>query len=88
LDRDEAPMYILPLSRYGCHVARFCGGSHSNLNMAIWRSDVATRFAASQIVAVLKDVAAEWRIDLFALEGQPSAWCGVPNPFVASFLGK
>jgi CelD/BcsL family acetyltransferase involved in cellulose biosynthesis len=84
--RDDAPMFILPLMRerrHGCHVARFCGGSHANLNMAIWRSDVAAPFAAPQIIAFLKDVAAERRIDLFALEGQPSVWCGVPNPFAA-----
>jgi CelD/BcsL family acetyltransferase involved in cellulose biosynthesis len=86
LDCDEAPMCILPLMRerrYGCHVARFCGGSHSNLNMAIWRRDVAAGFVASQIAGLLKDVAADRRIDLFALEGQPSVWCGVPNPFAA-----
>jgi CelD/BcsL family acetyltransferase involved in cellulose biosynthesis len=86
LDRDDAPMFILPLMRerrHGCHVARFCGGSHSNLNMAIWRSDVAPKFAAPQIVPFLNDVAAKRRIDLFALEAQPSAWCGVPNPFAA-----
>jgi CelD/BcsL family acetyltransferase involved in cellulose biosynthesis len=84
VDRDDAPMFILPLMRerrYGCHVARFCGGNHSNLNMAIWRTDVAATFDAPQINAFLKDIAAERRVDLFALEGQPSVWCGVPNPF-------
>jgi CelD/BcsL family acetyltransferase involved in cellulose biosynthesis len=86
LDRDDRPMFILPLMRerrYGCHVARFCGGSHSNLNMAIWRSDVAAQFAAPQIIAFLQEAAAARRIDLFALEGQPSAWGGVQNPFAA-----
>ena len=86
VDRDDAPMFILPLMRerrYGCHIARFCGGSHSNLNIAIWRSDVAARLTASQVIAFLKDVAAERCVDLFAFEGQPSVWCGVPNPFAA-----
>ena len=46
LDRSDAPMFILPFMRerrLGCHIARFCGGSHSNLNMAIWRTDVAVK---------------------------------------------
>jgi CelD/BcsL family acetyltransferase involved in cellulose biosynthesis len=86
LDRDDRPMFILPLMRerrYGCHVARFCGGSHSNLNMAIWRSDVGAMLDAPQIIAFLREAAAARRIDLFALEGQPQTWGGLQNPFAA-----
>jgi CelD/BcsL family acetyltransferase involved in cellulose biosynthesis len=57
--------------------------SRASAAAAIPSSDVAARFAAPQIVALLTNVAAERRIDLFALEGQPSVWCGVPNPFAA-----
>jgi CelD/BcsL family acetyltransferase involved in cellulose biosynthesis len=84
LDRNDTPMFILPLireRRHGCHIARFCGGSHSNLNMAIWRPDVAVKLAEPQVVGLLGDVAAARSIDLFTLLGQPSVWCGVQNPF-------
>jgi CelD/BcsL family acetyltransferase involved in cellulose biosynthesis len=84
LDRDDRPMFILPLMRerrYGCHVARFCGRSHSNLNMAIWRSDVGAMLDAPHIIAFLREAATARRIDLFALEGQPQAWGGLRNPF-------
>jgi CelD/BcsL family acetyltransferase involved in cellulose biosynthesis len=84
LDRNDAPMFILPFireRRHGCHIARFCGGSHSNLNMAIWRPDVAVNPARPQVVGLLEGVAAARSIDLFALLGQPSVWCGVQNPF-------
>ena len=83
LDGGDAPLFILPLVRTrwrGCHVASFCGGSHSNLNMPIWRDEAA---AATQVRGVLSDIAAARGIDLFALRGQPQVWRGVPNPFAA-----
>ena len=84
IDRDGAPMFILPLvrrRRRGCVVAGFGGGSHSNLNMAIWREEVAAGIDGPQLAALLRDVAGAHRIDLFALLGQPPAWRGIENPF-------
>ena len=84
LDGDDAPLFILPfvsLRRCGCHVARFCGGNHSNLNMPMWRPEAG--LAATQVDAVLAEIAAIRDIDLFALHGQPQIWQGVPNPFAA-----
>jgi CelD/BcsL family acetyltransferase involved in cellulose biosynthesis len=51
--------------------------------MAIWRSDAALSLAGPHIAALLAEVAAARRIDLFALIGQPSMWCGAPNPFAS-----
>src|SRR5216683_8121850 len=77
VDRDGEPSFIIPLIcelSYGCAVARFCGGSHANLNMAIWRSDVAASLTAPQVFGLLGDVARARDIDLFALLGQPPLW--------------
>src|ERR1700719_4344221 len=48
----DVPLFVLPPvseRRHACRVARFCGGSHSNLNMAIWRCDAAASVAGGQI---------------------------------------
>jgi CelD/BcsL family acetyltransferase involved in cellulose biosynthesis len=84
LDRDGEPLFILPLIRefrHGCTVARFCGGNHSNLNMAIWRSDIAAALTGPQVIGLLGEVARARDIDLFTFLGQPPSWRGVRNPF-------
>jgi CelD/BcsL family acetyltransferase involved in cellulose biosynthesis len=77
-DRDDTPRFILPFistQHLGCHVVRYCGGSHSNLNLPIWRPD------APPNAAVLAEIAALRTVDLFALTGQPQSWQGVRHPF-------
>ena len=84
IDGHGAPLFIIPLvleHQRGCTIARFCGGSHSNLNMAIWRRDVAASMTAPQVIGLLGDVARARAIDLFALLAQPPLWEGVRNPF-------
>jgi CelD/BcsL family acetyltransferase involved in cellulose biosynthesis len=84
IERDGEPSFIIPLiseRRHGGVIARFCGGSHSNLNIAIWRSAAAAALTGPQIVNLLGDVARARDIDLFALTGQPPLWRGVANPF-------
>jgi CelD/BcsL family acetyltransferase involved in cellulose biosynthesis len=84
LDHDGSPLFILPLIRelrHGCTIARFCGGSHANLNMAIWRSDIAADLTGPQIRGLLGAAAKARNIDLFTLLGQPPTWRGVRNPF-------
>jgi CelD/BcsL family acetyltransferase involved in cellulose biosynthesis len=84
VDGDGEPLFIIPLireHRYGCVVARFCGGSHANLNMAIWQSGVAAQLTSPQVAGVLGDVARARDVDLFALLGQPPSWRGARNPF-------
>ena len=84
IDRDGEPSFVIPLVRefrYGCAIARFCGGSHANLNMAIWRNDVAANLTALQVIDLLGDVARARDIDLFVLLGQPPVWGGTRNPF-------
>lgn len=83
-DAAGEPAFILPLiceRRCGCRVAGFGGGSHSNLNMAVWRADIVAQLTGAGIAALLRDIAAARHIDLFALLGQPPAWAGVRNPF-------
>ena len=84
IDGDDVPMFILPFvreRRQGCHVAGFGGGSHSNLNMAIWRTDVAAALDRTALANLLRDVAEVGQIDLFALLGQPQTWRSLRNPF-------
>ena len=84
LDGDGEPLFIIPLIRevrHGCTIARFCGGNHSNLNMAIWKSDIATDLTGPQVIDLLREVARARDIDLFTLLGQPPSWRGVRNPF-------
>jgi CelD/BcsL family acetyltransferase involved in cellulose biosynthesis len=84
IDGDGVPMFILPFvreRRHGCYVATFGGGSESNLNMAIWRTDVAAAFDRVQLADLLRDIAQIGQIDLFALLGQPLVWRGLQNPF-------
>jgi CelD/BcsL family acetyltransferase involved in cellulose biosynthesis len=86
LDRDGEPLFVIPLireTRHGCTVARFCGGNHSNLNMAIWRGDIAASITERQVRDLLGDIARARDIDLFTLLGQPPTWRGVRNPFAA-----
>src|SRR5579859_1738962 len=84
LDPDGSPLFLLPLireQRHGAAVARFCGGSHANLNMALWRRDFAGTLTQAQLLGLLRDAARARNIDLFALLGQPPAWRGMANPF-------
>jgi CelD/BcsL family acetyltransferase involved in cellulose biosynthesis len=86
LDDAGAPAFILPLiceRRYGCRIAGFGGGHHANLNMALWRPDVAVGLAGSDIAGLLGEIATARQIDLFALLGQPPSWDGIPNPLAA-----
>jgi CelD/BcsL family acetyltransferase involved in cellulose biosynthesis len=84
LDGDGEPAFIIPLIRevrHGCVIARFCGGNHSNLNMPIWRSDIAASLTAPQVTGIMGNVARARDIDLFALLGQPPLWRSARNPF-------
>ena len=77
-DHAGAPRFILPflsVQHLGCHVVRYCGGSHSNLNLPIWRPD------APPDGEVLAEVATLRKVDLFAFMGQPQSWQGVRHPF-------
>jgi CelD/BcsL family acetyltransferase involved in cellulose biosynthesis len=86
LDRNDAPQVIVPLiaeRRHGARIATFFGGRHSNLNMPIWTDGVAADLTHARLRAILGDIAAAHRIDLFALIGQPPVWRGAANPFAA-----
>jgi len=82
-DGFDAPLALIPFAvRRGrfCTTAHCFGGSHSHLNMGVWRRDVARTMTAEQLSALLAEVAAKNGIDLFVLRNQPLAWDGCDNP--------
>jgi len=83
-DRDTRPLYMLPLIRqrlHGAQLAAFFGSSHSNLNMPVFTPAAAAELTPARLRRLLREIAAEHGIDLFALAGQPRAWQGTANPF-------
>ncbi len=85
--RDERgnPVFLLPLAaRTGrlLTVARYFGGSHSQLNMALWRRDIATAVTAGDLRGAFATIAQQRGIDLFVLLNQPALWDGRANPLV------
>jgi CelD/BcsL family acetyltransferase involved in cellulose biosynthesis len=84
-DGDDEPLYILPFAvRRGrlLTVARFFGGSHSQLNMGLWRRDIAAALTADDLRHAFSTVARQRGIDLFILLNQPVLWDGRANPLV------
>ena len=86
--RDERndPLFLLPLAaRTGrfITVARYFGGSHSQLNMALWRRDVAPALTADDLHRAFETIAQRCGIDLFILRNQPVLWEGRGNPLLA-----
>src|SRR5215813_2635486 len=82
--RDE-PLFILPLAaRTGrlLTVARYFGGSHSQLNMGLWRRDIAPALTADDLHGAFASIAQHRGIDLFLLLNQPVLWDGRANPLV------
>jgi CelD/BcsL family acetyltransferase involved in cellulose biosynthesis len=85
-ERSGAPLFVLPLAKSrigGLNVAHFFGGKHSNLNLGVWRPDVAARLGGAEIAAILRGLAAARAgIDLLILLNQPEQWLGEPNPLL------
>src|SRR5215472_2367197 len=82
--RDE-PLFLLPLvCRTGrvFTVAHYFGGRHSQLNMGLWRSDVAAAITAADLAGAFENIAQRCGIDLFLLLNQPAVWDGRRNPLV------
>lgn len=83
-DRAGAPVFVWPFvtsTRRMLTVARFFGGSHSNLNVGLWRRDIAASIGKESLLRLLGEVAARRGIDLFVLRAQPLRLRGVLNPF-------
>jgi len=82
-DEQDEPLFLLPFtSRPGGRltIARYFGGRHAQLNMGLWRRDVAATVTVDDLNAVLAAIAQRAGIDLFLLLGQPALWDGRPNP--------
>jgi CelD/BcsL family acetyltransferase involved in cellulose biosynthesis len=84
-DGREEPLFILPFAvRTGrlLTVARYFGGSHAQLNMGLWRRDIAAALTADDLNAAFASIAQQRGIDLFILLNQPALWDGRANPLV------
>jgi CelD/BcsL family acetyltransferase involved in cellulose biosynthesis len=82
--RDE-PLFILPFAVQAGRmltVARYFGGSHSQLNMGLWRRDIAAALSADDLNQTFAAIAQQRGIDLFILQNQPVLWDGRANPLV------
>jgi CelD/BcsL family acetyltransferase involved in cellulose biosynthesis len=81
-----APLFLWPFVRTQSgrlRVARFFGGKHANINVALWNRDFAKELAVADMRAILSQVAgASHGIDLFMLVNQPATWEGIANPFL------
>jgi CelD/BcsL family acetyltransferase involved in cellulose biosynthesis len=83
--RDE-PMFLLPLAcRAGRQFTRayYFGGRHSQLNLGLWRPDVAAAITAADLTRAFETIAQRCDIDLFLLLNQPATWEGRRNPLAA-----
>lgn len=82
-DEDGEPLFLLPLVRRPGRmfsVAHFFGGPHSQLNMGMWRRDVAPMVTADDLTTLFATIAERVGIDLFVLLNQPVVWDGRRNP--------
>jgi CelD/BcsL family acetyltransferase involved in cellulose biosynthesis len=84
-DQRGEPLFLLPLAartRGPLTIARYFGGSHSQLNMGLWRRDIAAGLTANDLHAAFATIAQRRAIDLFILRNQPVLWNGRANPLV------
>ena len=82
-DAFDEPLFLLPfVIRPGplLTVAHYFGGPHSQLNIGLWRRDVAAAVSAEDLNAVFAAIAQRRGIDLFVLRNQPALWDGRANP--------
>src|SRR5262249_47411693 len=61
-------------------VARYFGGPHAQLNIGLWRRDVAATMSEDDLKAVFLSIAQRRGIDLFFLLHQPAVWGGRATP--------
>jgi len=84
-DERGEPLFLLPFAaRTGrlLTVARYFGGPHSQLNMGLWRRDIAAALTADDLHRAFAIIAQRCGIDLFVLLNQPTLWDGRANPLV------
>ncbi|RAI42845.1 GNAT family N-acetyltransferase [Rhodoplanes roseus] len=82
-DRGGAPAFLWPfvVTRGAVTVARFPGGTHSGLNMGVWRPDAAAAMTGDAVRDALVRTGRRHGIDAFAFTRQPRRWRGLDNPF-------
>ncbi len=81
-DAGSEPLFVLPLARLKVGpitTARFFGGKHANLNMAVWRRDLVETITAAEMEDTIARIS-DNGIDVLMLFNQPEKWNGVANP--------
>ncbi len=82
--RKGEPVFLWPFGRTRLgplSIARFLGSKHANFNIGLWRRDIASAVAASDIRGVFDRFAAsDQPVDVLALFSQPYGWDGIANP--------
>jgi CelD/BcsL family acetyltransferase involved in cellulose biosynthesis len=84
-DARGEPLLLLPLARRTrgvLTIAHYFGGRHSQLNMGLWRPDVAASITGADLTRAFATIAERSGVDLFLLLNQPATWSGRPNPLV------
>ncbi len=84
-DARGEPLLLLPLARRTrgvLTIAHYFGGRHSQLNMGLWRPDVAASITGADLTRAFATIAERSGVDLFLLLNQPATWGGRPNPLV------
>jgi CelD/BcsL family acetyltransferase involved in cellulose biosynthesis len=82
-DAGGEPLFLLPLARRVRRlvtIAHYFGGRHSQLNMGLWRPDVAAAITSVDLAGALETIARQRDVDLFLLLNQPVMWDGRRNP--------
>ncbi|BAS01052.1 hypothetical protein BV133_3458 [Blastochloris viridis] len=83
-DGTGRPSMLWPLGRRRVGpfwVAEPLGGTHVNYNFGLWRKSLAESLDAAAVADLLARIAKLGvRVDVLAIERQPSAWDGVTNP--------
>lgn len=84
-DAERRPVMVLPLvvqARGPFRIARFPGGKHSNINMALWRRDFAAAATVEDARRIVSLIArCDPSLDVLAFSQQPPEWNGTQNPF-------
>ena len=84
-DQAGEPVFLWPFGRTRVgplHVIEFLGSKHVNINLGLWRRDLAATITARNIRDVLDRIGHSGpRADLLVLYRQPLEWNGLANPF-------
>jgi CelD/BcsL family acetyltransferase involved in cellulose biosynthesis len=82
-DTNNRPLLLLPLTlrrEHGVRIARFMGGKHANLNMALWDKEFAAEATRTDLDALVSAIRERAVADVLVLTQQPLRWRELTNP--------